>query len=257
MNIELKKPEDRKSFISEAVSTRERGDLNTALDMFLKVVAWDETNSKTNTKEGADVFGHLRITYSRLGMHEQDSQKKDEYYSLAVESAKTALKIVNTLPEVNAAIYQIHLASALSEQADNSALSSKQKTEVYEKALQNINDAIAVLPGSPAHKAWPMNTKAKLLNKLNRRDEALATIALGEILIAEGYEQEMQNEDGELKLMVWLTGLILTKAQVYADLQKTELAVFYASCILELPDPQNYLGERKKEAKALLTSITE
>jgi len=72
----------------------------------------------------------------------------------------------------------------------------------------------------------------------------------------EGYDEEILKDDqAQLKLNVWLTGLHLTKAKIYAGEKKYVLAKHYANSVSNVSDPQNMLGERKKEAQRILASL--
>lgn len=251
--------EDRENLKKQAAELREAGELKKSLELFNTVVDWDENNS--NLRGAVDVLGHIRIVYTRLSDNETEISKKLEYMQAAKDAlekathlAKSAEGTENALPEGPLATLEVHKAATIL----TCALLKKGEnySEELQIALDTINDAMAKLPGSIAHKAWPTLAKSRILAELGRVDEALEAIDQGERFLYEGYEPEMASPDqGLLKLKVWQSGLFLGKAEIYAKQGKSVMARHYASAILAIDDPDNNLVERKKDAQRILDAL--
>ena len=124
------------------------------------------------------------------------------------------------------------------------------------EALATLNEALADLPGSDAHKAWPANARARILHKLGRDDEAVQTLANALVSLFRGYDAVIAKGDqAETKLNVWLAGIHLTFARICEDTNKPILAKHFAQSVLDITDPKNLLNERKKEARKILESL--
>lgn len=248
--------DQREELKNKAVETREAGRPKEALEMFKLVEAWDETNN--NVKGQIDVLGHMRITYTRMGNQEQDTDKKRALFEKALEVIEKSVSIPQQHPEIQQgtlAVQRIHLASS---QRDLALLTSEQPDKtILTKALKSVDEAILNLSGSKAHKAWPANLKAQLLFDLGRTEEALAVLSEAEKWLYEGYIEELYGGDqGELKINVWLSGLHLTRAMIYGKEGRTILAKHYINSVLQMDDPKNMLGERKKQAQQMLEKLS-
>jgi hypothetical protein len=255
-HMQINSQEQREQLKDQAVETRESGNLEQAAQMFEQITNWDEQNE--NWAGLADVYGHLRITHSRMGDAERNEDIKEKHYTQALEFAEKGLKTIQDHPELGEArmsVQQIHLAS--SKFALSKYLPEAEAQSLLETSLHDVNTAIENLGGSIAHKAWPSNLKAQILHRLNRTSEAVEALKQGELLIFEGYEEEMQSGDqAEIKLNVWLSGLHLTMAQIALEKNKLIIAKHYATSVLSIEDPNNQLGERKKEAQRILNQIS-
>lgn len=257
MNFEVPQDKEAREVLkNKAVEVRESGDLTASLEMLKEVEKWDDANK--NTRGQIDVLGHLRIVYSRLADHEYVSDKKCEYRELALQSIEKALDLVQTVPESaigQQAILKVHSASCgldlAMELIDHAA-----KDKALANALKSVNEAILILPGSKAHKAWPANVKAKILAELGKIPEALNVLTTAQMWLYEGYDDEMkQGDQASVKLNVWLSGLMLTMASIYAKEKKPLLARHYATYVLTMAQSEKALGERAKEAKAILDKL--
>lgn len=246
--------EDREAYKNKAVETREAGNLKESLKMFEDIFKWDEKNG--NTRGAIDIIGHIRITLTRMSIEATDRDIKENFLKRASDACEKALMIINSnngLPDGVLAIHQVHYASSI---LSLTKINDKNKEENLTKALSIISLAIEKLPGSKAHKAWPLNIKAKILYALGRGDEAVKTLAEAEVLLFEGYDEEVSGGDqAEIKLNAWLSGIHLTFASICKKEGKIILARHYASSVLTIEDPKNTLGERKKEARRILDSL--
>ena len=254
MSETISNKDQRESFKDEAVEIREQGNLDESLEFFEKVEKWDKENS--NFRGQMDVLGHMRITYSRMGDKEKDVNKKKEFKTKALVSVKKAIAIGKReiLPEGPLAIQSVHLASA---SLDLAKFEEEDKRKgILEEALKELSKAMEGFPGSVAHKAWPSNLKAQLEYKLGNVADAIETLHYGEKCLFEGYEDEIKNDDqAELKLNVWLSGLHLTFATICVEEGRPILAKHYATSVLNIDDSKKMLGERKKEAQKILDSL--
>lgn len=247
--------ETRDQLKNEAIELRETGKFEEALQKFKQVIQMDDESS--NFRGKMDVLGQLRITYTRMSGGESDNQKRKDLKKLAMQTVDEIFRVATQHPEIPEGaktIAQVHLANSLVDYAME--LDPSERTTLLENALRNASEAVEKLPGSKAHKAWAANVKAQALYGLGRVDEALDTINQGEKWIFEGYEEELTKDDqAELKLNVWLSGLHLTMAKICQLEKKPLLARHYASAVLAIVDPTGTLSERKKDAQRILDSI--
>lgn len=243
----------REEYKNQAVEIRESGDLLSALEMFKQVLTWDETNLNINGK--LDILGHIRITLSRMAEEETEHIKKQGLVQQAVITAENALEEANKHTEVKEGtktIQKVHLASALAAYSEYES-DGEAKTQLLNKSLYLVEEALENFPGSDSHKAWPLNVKAKVLYYSVKYDEALDMLNKAEVQLLEGYKLEKQKDDQfEHKINSWMAGIFLTKAQIFLKKEAYILANYYAKAILAIEDPQNILGERKKEANRIL-----
>lgn len=239
------------------MKVRESGNLEEAEKLFLDVYSWDEANG--SPKQQADTLGHLRITCSRMGDAETDLEKRTDLRERAKTYAEKALNILEKHPEISegsTAIANIHLASSLYDLAVEESADQEIKTKGLKTALGYIDKGIEILPGSRAHKAWPAYTKSKILYELGRKGEAWDTLLEGERNLYLGYDEEMTTgEQAKIKLNVWLSGIMINKGRFCKAEGKNELAKHYLEYVINMPDPENTLGERKKEAKRWLLDL--
>lgn len=248
--------EQRDEVLKQAELTREQGNLEEALTTLGKVKDWDEQNQPQNPKRCA-VHGHIRITYSRMALYEQSPENKKEFLRLGKEVAVEGLNLLNDFPNETGllAIMQIHVASASSELSDLSE--GQEKTTELQQALETVEKAIQNLPGSQAHKAWPLRLKTEILRKMQNFEQATKTCFYGLELIFAGYQEELANDlqSGELKLRVWMCGLQLQLALIAKDQNMPILAKHYATTVLATTDDSGALTERKKEAQQIVDSL--
>jgi hypothetical protein len=124
-------------------------------------------------------------------------------------------------------------------------------------ALSLVDHAIENLPGSLANRAWPANLKAKIEYEMGSIDDSLHTLVQAQEWVLKGYGDEMRKDDqAEMKLNTWLSGLMLTTADICAKENKPFLAKHYCTYILNMYDPKGYLADKKKEAQKIFDSIT-
>jgi len=248
--------EDREALKNKAVETREAGKLTEAKGLLQEVIKWDEENN--NFQGEMDALGHLKLTLRAEANEAQDETTRQQLLKEASDATWKAVEIGQSHPEIPegpAIIQKIHLVNLIIDQFANSEL--PEKTTELKKALIIINEAIEKLPGTKAHKAWPLNAKAQILLGLDKVEEALDTLELAERNLYEGYEDELKKDDqAELKLNVWLAGLHLTKAKIYQQQDRQILAHHYANSVLNIDDPKNMLGLRKSQAKKILEEIS-
>lgn len=226
-----------------AITLRESGKYQLALEKFDEVLAWDKAHE--NSKGLKDVLGHKKILFTLLADASSENSDKKAYLDKAEECLKEASKL---FPEDK--ILYVHLASL---SLNNASLFPKDKKKYAEEALISLEKALENFPGSKAHRAWPLSIKARALHVLDRDSEALSVLAQAEQALFEGYDEEMKNQDqGRIKISVWLSGIYLVYAHIAHKQQKSILAEMYANSIISMPDPLNVLHNRKKEAKELL-----
>lgn len=248
------KKEEREQYKNSAVEVRESGKLEQARNMFVEIIDWDKANG--NPRGHMDVLGHLKIVLTRLAEAEPKTEIKLGFYHKALDASIQALEIAeenSDIPDGAKAIQKIHAASLI---LDLCQFQETGKEEKLNEALKMINEAILILPGSEAHKAWPSNTKAKILFELGKDEEAVEVLTQAQTFLYKGYEDEVKNDDqAEIKLSVWLAGIQLTHANICAKTGKVILAKQYATAVLNTEDTKNILVERKKEAQLILDSL--
>jgi len=248
--------EQREKYKNRAVEMREANKLSAAVKMFKDIIEWDEANN--NARGEMDALGHLKITLQLLADKEKDPKEKFNLMQAVTQTVQHAIDIGeknSEIPEGPKTIHKVHLASATLDTYCN-ASDPKIKQIQLNKALEIINNAITLLPGSQAHKAWPMGTKAKILLELNRVDEALDTLDAAERCIYTGYEDEIKRADqADVKLNVWLAGIHLAKSLAYKNSKRFILAKHYANSVLNISDPGKIMGVRKDQAKRILNEL--
>lgn len=247
--------EEREQYKNMAVKFREAGKFALAEKMFKEIVAWDE--HKLNHRGEMDALGHLKLTYQAMADKETDHNTKIKYTQLARESIEKAITIGETYPEIPKGaitIQKVHLANLLMDKYIN--YDGPEKNSDLFKAIGIIDESLKDFPGSEAHKAWALAAKAKALTLVKQYEAALDTLDLAERKLYEGYKEEFaKNDQPELKLNVWLSGIHLTKAAIYKETDRKVLAKHYASSVITINDPTKALVVRKAQAKRLLQAI--
>ncbi len=247
----------RNQLYNHAVSLRESGHLVESLTFFKQIAGFDKKHNRY--QDLIDVFGHIRITYTRLADDTNSTYEKNKYLYKALLTLKDAISIANTHQEItkgSKSILSAHTASLI---LKISLINSKYKKELLSYALKHIDKALKDLPGSEAHKSWPANTKAQILLELENLTEATKVITKAENWLKTGKKTELQSNDphSRIKIDVWTTGIYLTKAKIYMAELKPILARFYAQLVLDYPTISDHLTERKKDAKKLIQEINE
>jgi hypothetical protein len=236
--------EQREQQKDEAVKLREGGKHKEALVMFDEVIAWDKEND--NKRGLIDVLGHKKIALKLMADNSEGNEKErlmKETETAAKEGLDLAIKEFGD-KSGQVATQRAHFASLLNSQ------------EKPEEALKYLKDSLKHLAGSEAHKAWPLGMKAHSEYLLGNYKEALKTLQLAQDKLFEGYEKEVEMDDqAQLKLRVWNSGIMLGYAMVYAKSKKPILAEVYAGAVLATPDPDNILANRKTEAQRILDSL--
>jgi hypothetical protein len=244
--------EEREKYKNVAVEIRESGKPEEAAEMFKEVIAWDEENN--NNRGKMDALGHLRICYTHIGDKAQNNDEKKEYRQLAMETAEESVEVGksdSSIPESTIKTAQVHSASARIDYSE--FLSKKAATELLKRAQQDIRQAMKDFPGSKAHLSWPALQKAKIEYLLGNDLHAVKTLTEAESWIFEGYDDEIKKDDqAQIKLSVWLSGIHLELSKICANEGKEILAKHYATSVLSLDDPNNMLGSRKKQAQKIL-----
>ena len=258
---------EREEYKNLAVETRENSQLQLALNMFNNIIIWDNKNK--NYRGIADVLGQIAITNNKLAESTKNNAEKKEYIKqsyLALEKA-TKLQDKKLAPVGGKAITYVQIAATKNRAAQ--LLKGKSKNSLLLESLNDINFAIKNLPGSKAHKAWPLKVKAQILARLKKYDEAINTLATAEKQLYLGYQEEMGwakngreqkkgvigNDQAIIKLQVWLVGIQLTYAQIFKKTGRDLLAKFYAQAVLNMEDKEGVLKESKKTAKQILNEV--
>jgi len=244
--------DDRNKNLKEAVKLRESGELGKSLDLFNKVFNLD-VKSK-HFKGQVDVLGHIRIVYSHLAEGSKTKSEKEKFVKSALDYANKTIDLIKAeLPKDIGllAISKVHLSDALIAYSD---FANNGRIEIH-KALNLIVEGLENFPGSIAHRAWALNRKAQVMHLLGNSDDALKFLKDGEIAIFEGYDEEIKNKDGAMKIKVWLTGLWLTATKIYKESNKKILAQFYVEAVINFDDPEGTLTLRKQQAERLLEEI--
>jgi len=236
--------EQREKIKNEAVELREGGKHDEALSMFDEVISWDKENE--NTSGLVDVLGHKKITLKLMtDVAEEDEKEKlmEKTQEVAQEGLDLAVKKFGK-DSGQVAIQNAHYASLLN------------SMEKPKEALEYVGNALESLPGSEAHKTWVLGMKAQAEILLEKYDDALKTLQLAQDKLFEGYDEEASDDDqAEIKLRVWNSGIMLGFAQVYAKTKKPLLAEVYAGAVLATPDPDNILENRRVETQKILDSL--
>lgn len=247
--------DQRDKKLNQALSLRERGNLEIAENLFKQALKWDLENNKP--KDAVDIYGHLRICYSRLAQQQSDIKAKVEFYEMAKQQLVLAQNLINDYPkeldEGMRAIMNVHFATIILETV--SELKLENPKAQLEEALENINKGIEALPGSRAHKAWPKRVKGEILFNLGLREEAISTLLDAEKDLYLGYKEETKDKNNEFKIGVWLAGIHLTIAKMALDMGRKIIAKHYATSVKLIDDPKGLLEERKKEARLILKEV--
>ncbi len=248
--------EDRETLKNQAVALREQEHFEDALSAFDKVISWDTANS--NLKGHIDVLGHMVITYRKMAdsLNTTESNEAKRLRYKALNLSEEAIKLTDDNQELvgSSAIQKTHYASACFSFVENEE-NQLEKTKVIKQAYKVIQSAMENFPGSKAHLAWPAHTKAKIEYAMGNTEAALKTLTEAQTYLYEGYDDEMKQTDGALKINVWTSGIFLTMASIFANERKPILARHYAQIILNIDDPTGTLSIRKTEAQRILDKL--
>ena len=211
---------DREEYKNAAIELREAGKLEISLEMFSKVIDWDEKNH--NIRGLVDVMGHKRIAFSLMADAEVDNKKKLELLKQAEEASRKAIesaekKGIKDLAG-SIAIQKVHLVGTIIKRV--SLIGADKCTRDLLEALKLVEDALKDLPGSKSHKSWALLGKTKILHLLGRKEESLDTLSEAQKNLLLGYDEEMRNKDqGRMKMRVWATGILLAASltRVWAE----------------------------------------
>lgn len=242
---------NREEYKDLAVKMREQGSLKIAKGMFEDILNWDQTNKNVRGEIG--VLGHLAIVNESFARSCKSTSKKEFYLNEAKKYAETALKLSKDLNDVGyistSSVHYTSVALALS------MVNKEKYARIVKEAVQYIDKALKNFPGSETHKAWAMKAKAESLVMLGNYKEAFMVLNEAELRLVKGYNDELKETDGKLKLQVWLTGIWLTKSYVCVQLKKTLLAEMYAKSVLQLNNDGGILNQRRKAAKLLISTL--
>ncbi len=251
MQTSISSQQERDQFKKECELQRERGELVEALEGFEQILEWDKANC--NNKGYIDVLGHVSICLKLMAENEEDIQKKKDLTSRALEIATEAVEKAKELglPAGSVAIQQVHQAQAFLAHAEFFEGDAKKAQLIT--ALETIEESIKNFPGSVASKAWPQNAKAQIQFKNGDIVGAMDSICQGQRMIYEGYEEQMKEDNNsDLKIKIWLSGLYLSAAVICKETKRDILSKYYANAVLALPDEEGHLVNRKNQAQALL-----
>jgi hypothetical protein len=253
--IKITTKEEREITAQIMVGLREQGNFSDAIDGFVAIANWDEANQ--NYTGLWDIYGHLRIAYSKWSDLEGDPTKKAELFLKAEEAQIKVLEILNMhFPEDTGrkAVSYAHGSDLIISKIKNGT--GVVSDEVLNRTVQELDYALKNLAGSEAHKAWVYNKIAQLAALTGRTQDAIAAISSGSFAIFTGYEKEMEKpEDGLMKIRIWQSGLWMTQAYLCMQSGKAELARMYFEAVISLEDPTGKLAVRKEEAKQLISKL--
>lgn len=255
INGEKLTQENRELLKDQFVQLREQGNFESAVEGLNNVIEWDQNNN--NFSGELDVRGHLRIAYVNWAGATENPAEKLERIQKAEEVQQGALEVLeNHFPGDNArkAIVYAHLSDTIIEQLKMGSIDGNDNKVAL--AFSYVQYAIENLGGSEAHKAWVF-TKLAQLHYLTNEDvlKALSALQEGEMAIYNGYEEELKNADGLMKIRVWQSGLWITYATICQNEKRPELARLYAEAILSLQDETGLLSTRKEQAKKILSDL--
>ena len=254
-NVEIQNVEERENLKNHYVILREQEDFESAVGGLKNVIKWDQENN--NPSGELDVLGHLRIAYVNWAGATENLDEKSERIQQAEDIQLRALELLEThFPDDKArkAIVYAHLSDTIIEQLKMGSISGND--DKVASAFSYVQYSIENLGGSEAHKAWVF-TKLAQLHYLANKDvhKALATLHEGEIALYNGYEEELKNSDGLMKIRVWKSGLWITYATICQNENRPELARMYAEAIVSLQDEMGLLNTRKEQAKKILSTL--
>lgn len=253
--------EDYKQLKDNIISLRESGKLEDALSEFKKLK--EKMENEGAYRDLVDVLGHMRITYGLMADNIPESNPN--YKDLVLENLLNAESSMNKarfimemhkdeVPLGTKAIFLVHGASTKLSLVK--FLKSEEEVKIkLLSALQDINDALEVFPGTIAHKAWPASLKAKILMELGETEDAIETVEEGYLWIKQGYDQESQNSDGPMKLAIWETGLKITEARILKLVGKVDESIDILKTVVEHVAPENNPGcleNHRAEARKLI-----
>ena len=256
MANEIKDQQEREELKKQMVKLREQGDYQSAFAGFEQILDWDLANE--NHRGAVDVLGHTRIAWTNYAGTEKDPEIKNKHLDEAAIAHEKAVDLLRDHFQADkglSAIVYAHGADlAIERMRLNPALIS---TDLLDETLAQVAYALEFLGGSEAHKAWVYNKYAQLMVLSGDIVGAIEAINEGKIAIFDGYEDEMENADGLMKIRVWDTGLDLTFAVLCIQQGRPELARLKLEGVLAIKDTEGYLNARKAQAQQLLDSITE
>lgn len=230
--------------IEEVIKLRESGKLYESIKKVDEVLAFCE--KEKNTKGIIEALGHKRLALNHIGGL---NALKD---ALEVAGNAIALAEKEFSGDKNLrALLNMHLADALISYSEFS--NDQNKLDVLRNAFDLVDKSVDNLGGSKAHKSWGLNKKAQIQYLLGDVKGAQLVLKEAEHSIYDGYKDEIKEPDGEMKIKTWLTGIWLTYANIYKKEGRDILFKLYANAVKNMPDPENTLVLRKKQAEEILT----
>jgi tetratricopeptide (TPR) repeat protein len=249
----MKEQPTREDFKLQGIEMRENGKLKEALKLFRQIE--DTDIQSDNVKGRMEILDEIRTVYAAMGDVEKDVKAKKDFFQKALNTAEEAIDLGRThtgISKESLSLQEVHLASALLDTVKDEADMTLKRTRLSD-ALSLVDHAIQNLPGSLANRAWPANLKAKIEYELGSIDDSLHTLVQAQEWVLKGYEEEMKKDSqAEMKLNIWLSGLMLTTADICAKEDKPFLAKHYCAYILSMYDPKGYLSDKKREAQKIL-----
>ncbi len=217
-----------------------------AIPLLEQCANWDLTHQTKDSKPDnnyrglEEIYGNLATCYIILGDQTSTKKNKIKNYNIAEDYLNKGIKLHkdhDDLPEGAKVTAQAHLASLMARKAIN--LEPKDRDKILIEARDLINTVILTLPGSHAHKAWPMNIKAKTLLALGDYNEAFDTVLEAEKLLFEYYDEEINwatmegksvigNDQAEVKIKTWLQMLQETKKLITDASNKSAMCEVYS-----------------------------
>lgn len=246
--------EQREEFKNTAVLVRESGKYMDSISLFDQVLAWDSKHE--NYKGYIDALGHKKIALTLLA----DTSGKDEaltFLSTAASCVSEAIDLGKTkgvMTEGQVSIQLVHQASLLVRQADLANPDEKENSCL--KALESLDLALKALPGSLAHRAWPLGIKAKALCSLGRIEEAFRVLLDAKLALFNGYSEELTTEQGSIKLDIWSTGLDLVFAEVYTKAGQKDFATYLLNSVISSDKSKVHLNTRREQAHRQLKKLS-
>ena len=244
----------REKLKNHAVELRESGKIIQAIELFEQILKWDSTNG--NLRGQIDILGHLSICYHLTAEKSDTKQARKKLLTKARGNLKESLSLIkqHKLPKGLSLTINAHLASNGLRLAE--VVQKPEKGKFLGDALKCIDIALEGIPGSKAHKAWFLQTKARIQHLMNDSQSALDTLKDAENALYSGYKEEIDYKDqARLKLHVWTAGIDLTYAAIYKDTGRKILAEHKVASVLGLKDPERVLTQQKRKAREILESL--
>lgn len=253
----------REKYKNLAVELGLQGNFDKSITMLNDVLNWDRDNK--NARGLFDATGHLLNVYrSKYKVSDKStrldiiSKKEDIFANLSTMNAE------GLLDKGQQSMLRVQEANMLLLKADEVANENK-RIEITRQAIDTLIDLLSNLPGSDAHKLWPLNKAIKAMIDIKDYSNAKKYLNIAHSYLIDGYKAEVGkssldkryvgNDQAIIKINYWMASLYANYAHLNYELENWHLAKIYAYMVLAIKTDENTLFSLHKQMNELLNEL--